>query len=199
MAVVYWVRPPIGRQGMAAVAGALLGAATLCAPAEAQNATSDISARIERTFNLVIGNAADLAIPLTRRALAHRFSEDATEPSVARAYGATDEPNATSSIDARAMDLRQVTESVAEQGSADDEEDESARLPRSRPVQDPDAVAEEELAMGGPFDLVAGAADSGVDEQLAGVEWEPAPVDAPDAPCSHSRRREPCSRCRAAR
>ena len=79
------VRPPIGRQGMAAVAGALLGAATLCAPAEAQNATSDISARIESTFNLVIGNAADLAIPLTRRALARRFSEDATEPSVARA------------------------------------------------------------------------------------------------------------------
>lgn len=162
----------------------------LCAPAAAQE-SGDITERIERTFALVIGNSEELAIPLTRRALARRFGEDAQPGRVEPlAYGGSEietdaSPESTASIGGGADDASDAMQ--IEEGSTDEAEDQDvARLPRPRPASDEPETAdvselaepavtadasepsepaaalppdETELAMGGPLDLVAGAAD----------------------------------------
>jgi hypothetical protein len=189
-----------------------VGALLLCSPAEAQQ-TAKISERIERTFDLVLGNSADLAIPLTRRALARRLSTDEqTAHMQPLAYGEFDEPNATSSIDAPPASSDEAgastdasamaKDSTVEQGSADNPEDpDIARLPRHRPERESDprevAVASVDAgsasgeAMDGPLDLVAGAADpdpgatatAGADQQLIAAT---APVEDAPAPAAEA-------------
>jgi hypothetical protein len=208
------VRLSVGRGCTTFTAGTLVGALLLCAPVEAQETAAKISARIERTFDLVLGNSADLAIPLTRRALARRLSADEQKAQVQPlAYGALDEPNATSSIDspgasgdaATSADPPAVNSSdqIIEQGSAEDPEDpDIARLPRPRPVQDGEAQdvasadaapanATPEDAMGGPLDLVAGAADPAADPNATADADQPllaatAPTEDPAALASEA-------------
>jgi hypothetical protein len=55
----------------------LSGAAGSCLQAQAQDSAAVIEERIEAVFKIVPQNAADLAIPLTRRALARRSASDA--------------------------------------------------------------------------------------------------------------------------
>jgi hypothetical protein len=180
------VRPTVGRGCTTFAAGTLVGALLLCAPVEAQETAAKISERIGRTFALVLGNSADLAIPLTRRALARRLSADERKSQMQPlAYGEFDEPNATSSIDSPASSGDAAASSDAPtmpsadqiigQSSAEDPEDpDIARLPRPRPTRDAEvasagAVPAAEDAMGGPLDLVAGAAepDPATDEVAA--------------------------------
>ena len=74
-------RAPLARGRFTLAAGVLAGALVVSAGAAAQDGVGAIEKRIENTFDLVIGNTADLAIPLTRRALARRSAEDkAMEP-----------------------------------------------------------------------------------------------------------------------
>ena len=155
-----------GRRRNALAAGTLAGALLLGSPAVAQEAAGDIEERIESTFALVLGNTAELAIPLTRRALARRLSDD--EPKVSPlAYG-TIEPDAPSDA------------AVVEEGSAEDPED-VARMPRPRPVGPDDPAVEvaglgvggpaEETetadAVGGPLDLVAAPPEAFAASELA--------------------------------
>ncbi len=147
--------------------GALAGGLFLCAPAWAQSThtlSSEIKARIERTFALVLGNSADLAIPLTRRALARRSVEDNVDdaPSVgALAY--QDPSSADSSPDTSPAAGDEAMSPPTLEASAEAGDVEVARLPRPRPP----APGEEDAGanpMGGPLDLVAGAP---VDETAA--------------------------------
>jgi hypothetical protein len=109
----------------------------------AQDALGVIEQRIESTFELVIGNSPDLAIPLTRRALQRRSDETAIDP---LAYGAAPAPA--------------VVDQGSAEGDADVEEEELARLPRPRPdrVRDQAEAETEPAANDAPLDLVAGAA-----------------------------------------
>jgi hypothetical protein len=141
-------RAPGGRSfsppGRCAFAIALIAAFPI-STAIAQDALGVIEQRIESTFQLVIGNSPELAIPLTRRALQRRSDEIAIDP---LAYGAGQAPA--------------VAEEVSAEGDADLEE-EVARLPRPRPdrVREQAAEAEPEPepeATDAPLDLVAGAA-----------------------------------------
>jgi hypothetical protein len=119
---------------VAAFAGALL----LCAPALAQEAPGHIAERIESTFALVLGNSEELAIPLTRRALARRAGEDQVGGSVAPlAYDAV-EPQP----DLVAADEKETISAAGqalEEGSAEDPD--IARLPRPRPGQADDPAS----------------------------------------------------------
>jgi hypothetical protein len=184
-------------------AAALAGALLFSTPATAQDASGDIAERIESTFRLVLGNSEELAIPLTRRALARRASEDDSPDGVAPlAYGSVETdvvaPEETGAI-------TPAGETVEEGSAADMEE--LARLPRPRPVQadDPDAdPAAEDLAtadpatenpatgdsttadiataeaVGGPLDLVAAAAEPEVSQEFAASELaHEAVADAP--------------------
>ena len=150
----------------------------------AQETAAEIEKRIESTFALVLGNTAELAIPLTRRALARRLGED--EPRVsALAYDAV-EPDAPA-------------DAAAEEGSAEDAED-LARLPRPRPVgpENPGAdVAESGVggpadeipegdAVGGPLDLVAAPSETpqefAASDLAAEAVANPPAASAPSAP-----------------
>ncbi len=179
------VRPSVGRRRAACAAGRLASALIISASAWAQDADVlpvEIKERIETTFALVLGNSAELAVPLTRRALARRSIEDDSEANIdALAYQEAtppdDQPEHTATIAPSGSALEPAAEEPGvgqiEQGSAEDEEDpDVARLPRPRPPapgEEPtieEATAEEvtaeevmaEGAMGGPLDLVAGAA-----------------------------------------
>lgn len=208
------VRLSVGRGRTSLAAGTLVGALLLCTPAEAQDTAAKITARIERTFGLVLGNSADLAIPLTRRALARRLSADEQRARVQPlAYGELDEPNATSSIDSpAASDEAAISadppaanpgDQIIEQGSAEDPDDPNiARLPRPRPVQEAEAQdvasvdtapanAPPEDAMGGPLDLVAGAADPAADPNATADADQPllaatAPTEDTAVPASEA-------------
>jgi hypothetical protein len=131
-------------------AGALAGALLACAPARAQSDVR-IEDRIEATFDLVLGNSAELAVPLTRRALARR--------SVERNGGLALLPYTGAEPEAADSNLQQSEEDqvgAVEQGSAEDDA-ELARLPRPRPVVISEATGTRDL-IGQPLDLVAGAA-----------------------------------------
>ncbi len=168
------------RARYALATGTLAGALLLCTSAFAQDESSEIEKRIENTFDLVIGNTADLAIPLTRRALARRSEEDkAIEPLSYRDATSMPDPDfAPVSIKPAPM------EAVFEAGAADDVE--VARLPRPRParVDDPPDKAN------APLDLVAGAPAAPTPEELAAAEAaaKPAPLasDQPILPAAHA-------------
>jgi hypothetical protein len=131
-------------------AAALAGALVLCSPASAQNAAGDIAERIESTFELVLGNSEELAIPLTRRALARRASEDGSADSVEPlAYGLVE--NASDMVAAPEETGAITAAETVEDASADDPA--IARLPRPRPWQEAEADANpaaEELATADP-------------------------------------------------
>ena len=122
--------------------------------AEAQNAVGVIEQRIESTFDLVIGNSAELAIPLTRRALARRSEEDKNGVDAARLQATTTaETDPRSARRLRRSGVRPLSIRL----SADAADMEVARLPRPRP----DAARATRRAgprRRAPLDLVAGAA-----------------------------------------
>jgi len=149
--------------------------------ASAQQAVGVIQQRIENTFDLVIGNSADLAIPLTRRALARRSAEDAMiiEPLPYR-DAAAEEPEITSST--------AVSEDVtAEERSTDGAPlTDIARLPRPRPdLAEGDAEDGEPDAGEAPLDLVAGAPAPPFPESR--------PVEAPKQVAAAEPRQEPAA------
>jgi hypothetical protein len=125
-----------------------------CAQAQAE-----VDERIKDAFALVPGNSVDLAVPLTRRALARRSTSDPTAAagSVAPLKLITKregEGEASGRAKAAAAASDDVTAWLAtfEEGSADPLQ--PARPPRPRPTA-PD-VAEQPAATGDPLDLVAG-------------------------------------------
>jgi len=159
-----FVRPSVGRRRIALAGTALVGALTLIFPANAQQPRADIGKRIESAFAVVLGNSTELAIPLTRRALARRGMKKEQRPmepalAYARVYPALDPP----SSDQRPAKV--TTENVKGIGSIESEAQGAAlaRLPRPRP--EPEQSVED--AVGGPLDLVAGAADPAVEEVVA--------------------------------
>jgi hypothetical protein len=127
----------------ALAAAACAGAAFYGACAQAQSSSESIDQRIESSFDLVLGNSAELAIPLTRRALARRSAEAESEGSMIAPlpYSATE-------------DSAPEPAAVPEIGAASQSEPEIARLPRPRPQRSEDDAGP---AVGAPLDLVAGA------------------------------------------
>ncbi|MGH6925702.1 MAG: hypothetical protein ACRED5_18400, partial [Propylenella sp.] len=131
-------------------AGTLAGALLVCAPAQAQSAV-EIQNRIEATFDLVLGNSIDLAVPLTRRALARRSLErDAPLPALP--YSAVEDVPSELALPAEEAEAGPI-----EEGSAEDEA-ELARLPRPRPAAPLEKAEANADLIGQPLDLVAGAA-----------------------------------------
>jgi hypothetical protein len=110
------------RGGRKTAARALLATLLLSSSALAQETPAEIARRIETTFGLVLGNTAELAIPLTRRALARRLSDDEGRVE-ALAYGAA-EPDGDGA------------------SAAVEEDPDLARLPRPRPAQPDDPASE---------------------------------------------------------
>jgi hypothetical protein len=130
--------------------------------ANAQEADVPIEDRIANTFALVRSNEADLAVPLTRRALAWRLSDEDSSGSLARAAALTspDEPVSTATIPTPLPDAAPVSttsDTEVEEGSADDKDSDVARLPRPRPSET-EEVGEPDTLPGDPLDLVAAAA-----------------------------------------
>ena len=147
------VRASVGQGRFAlAVGSALNGAFLACAPAQAQVEPVEIGTRIESAFDLVESNPLDLAVPLTRLALARR--------SVERESPADEEVRLAVSGEAEfsAIVIPAANEAGAaelEQGSADDPDDpDIARLPRPRPLE-PGAEEQQAALIGRPLDLVA--------------------------------------------
>ena len=143
----------------AAVIAALGGSAIMLAPAYAQDSAAAIAARIEGVFNVVPGNVLDLAVPLSRRALARRIEQkDAVLLPYAGVSAGETMPNQPADDPAvRRAAIEASSLSGEEEGSADatDSDEEIARLPRPRP------------------DAAAGKSD---DEAAAGVaNIEPVP------------------------
>lgn len=189
------VSPSLGRRISALVALPIAGAFLFSGSAFAQDGemlSGEITRRIEATFELVLGNSAELAIPLTRRALARRMSESREDAVAPLAYGATD---------ASDIERTAAAPSVPDESSAEEPEDENiARLPRPRPVEATDAseddsvqseIAQSEAvepvlsggeagtgSIGSPLDLVAGAgeAESAPVAAASVEEGEDAPV-----------------------
>lgn len=156
--------------GRYALAIAALAGLVLAGTSAYAQSSADIRDRIEATFGLVLGNPAELAVPLTRRALARRSLErDRVQP---LPYQAT-EPDAEPVEQAAAEEAASEPEMI-EQGSAEDDT-EIARLPRPRPIVISEAPGTPDL-IGRPLDLVAGAAAAVPDEE----EVAAAAVAAPD-------------------
>jgi hypothetical protein len=180
------VEAPIffGRKRYALAVGTLAGALLACASAQAQSAV-EIEDRIEATFDLVLSNSAELAVPLTRRALVRRSQED--ERIEALPYSATDLMRTLG--DAKAM---QIEEGSAEDDAAAEDiipardaaaagtEIEIARLPRPRPVVFSEATGTDDL-VGKPLDLVAGAAVAVPDDKLEEGDADLSPISYEDA------------------
>ncbi len=133
----------LGRARPVLAAGTLAGALIFSTCVVAQESSGAIAQRIESTFDLVIGNSASLAIPLTRRALARRSAVDkGIEP--------------LSYSDATAMaEFTPLASDTADAAPADSStgDGEVARLPRPRPEEQGAAASKS----GTPLDLVAGA------------------------------------------
>ncbi len=176
----FWYRGPPVRCAWLALVGAFL-----LSSANAQDAVGVIEQRIERTFDLVIGNSADLAIPLTRRALARRSAANsAIDPLPYR--------DATAPQPALAVSTESA-EPVVEPGSSADNpaanqdipDEELARLPRPRPDRpgenaEAQGDADEEPDAGAaPLDLVAGAAAPPLAQPFTTASLKPAPEAAP--------------------
>lgn len=172
---------------------AILLAAVALQAAQAQERRSGIGERIETVFDLVTDNPVDLAIPLTRRALAQRAAvydglsakgetvsvvpmnealdlavpgEDQAAGNPIEAVSGDGDPEVVEEI-AEIDPAAEVEEGSAE-GDASSDED-AARLPRPRP-SDPGgpqdtgiADAAPEPDEGAPLDLVAGAAGARMD------------------------------------
>jgi hypothetical protein len=132
------------------------------------HAQTEIEERIDTAFELVPGNPVDLAVPLTRRALARRAVERKISkatfrpPDGSRAIAGTAPPELvrTTLPGTDAAASREATVAAAyvaeiEEGSADPEADgtDLARLPRPRPGEPAMSAAR----VGEPLDLVAGA------------------------------------------
>jgi hypothetical protein len=177
----FWYRGPPVRCAWLALAGAFL-----LSSANAQEAVGVIEQRIERTFDLVIGNSADLAIPLTRRALARRSAATGTiDPLPYR--------DATAPQPALAAPTESAETPVVEQGSSeggptaiqDIPDADLARLPRPRPDRPGDNAEaqgdadEEPAGAAAPIDLVAGAAAPPLAQPLTTASLKPAPEVAP--------------------
>ena len=151
--------------------GSALGGALLAlAPAVAEETYLKVGQRIDAAFEVVLSNVPELAVPLTKRALARRSIEaDA-------AADESEEPRFTAAVPIAPSPDAEADS--AEEGSADPEDPDVARLPRPRPTtdgQNTSAPAVEETAslIGTPLDLVAGAA------LIVPVSEEPAPIEAP--------------------
>jgi hypothetical protein len=141
----------------------------LVSQAGAQQSLGVIEQRIESTFDLVIGNTPELAIPLTRRALARRSKEDNSVDALAYHDDTGTDPPALDEGSAT------VDQAVVEQDI------EVARLPRPRPdVSEGDA--DEPAASDAPLDLVAGAAEQQPDTPVAAAEPQPPPTNAKNQP-----------------
>ncbi len=138
----------------------MFASVVLVSTAGAQEAMGVIEQRIERTFDLVIGNSADLAIPLTRRALARRSAEDNSVDPLAY-HDATD---------ADPFGLDEGGGSVNVDQAAAEQSIEVARLPRPRPAE---GDADEPATSDAPLDLVAGAP---APVPQAGATAKPTPV-----------------------
>ena len=164
------------RRRFTVAAGTLAGGWLALAPVQAQETLPEIEERIEAVFSLVLANPLDLAVPLTRRALARRSIEygadlaplayrEADPTGRGAGEGEAEEPLSTATL----------SEPEIEQGSAE----ELARLPRPRPTEpgaEPSqdapgaalaagasfganaADADVPTLIGQPLDLVAGAA-----------------------------------------
>jgi hypothetical protein len=157
-----FVRLLVERRCIALAGTALLSALALASSPNAQQARADIGKRIESAFAVVLGNSTRLAIPLTRRALARRGMKKEQKPmEPALAYARVDP-----ALDPHASDTPAefTTENVDSMDSTEGAE--IARLPRPRP--EPEQSTED--AVGGPLDLVAGAADPVVEEVVAAAE-----------------------------
>ena len=146
---------PLGlvRRRHALAAGTLAGAMLACMPALAQNSVA-IEDRIESTFDLVLSNPVELAVPLTRRALARRSVE--REAAVELMPYAATEPEAAAETALAEAPAEDPVADLVEQAAFEDDAD-VARMPRPRPVIISEATANSEL-IGRPLDLVAGAA-----------------------------------------
>jgi hypothetical protein len=154
-----------------ALASTFLVSTVLVSTANAQQALGVIEQRIENTFDLVIGNSPDLAIPLTRRALARRSAEDHTMDALAYHDATDSEPSVLDETQGSAN----IDQAVAEQAI------EIARLPRPRPDREQDAQGDagEPDASAAPLDLVAGAA---APQAVAAAEPQPASANAKNQP-----------------
>lgn len=154
------------------LAAALSGAAIASDSAQAQEGAAVINARIEGVFSLVPGNPLDLAVPLTRRALARRMAEREASPLPYVDAGVPDPAMASARAPAAPPDVASLPpSSETEEGSAEGDADEDvARLPRPRPDSATAAGAASVEAtapagpaqtaatgLGSPLDLVAGA------------------------------------------
>ncbi len=137
----------------ALAAGLLSGGLILGASAQAQS-PSQIQKRIEATFDLVLSNRVELAVPLTRRALARRSAEN----------DSTVEPLSYSSVEDTQQPLVAAAGPATTQEAVLDES-EIARLPRPRPVITSQATGSSDL-IGQPLDLVAGAAAFAAEEEV---------------------------------
>jgi hypothetical protein len=173
---------------------ALASALGAVSPAQAQRNAHEISRRIENTFALVIGNSADLAIPLTRRALARRFGKDQQEEVAPLAYSSLEPAQEGASAyrsDERAFSVTPLSQII---GKAEEDPD-TARVPRPRPEREAvadiaaDANADVEADAQGdaadpsdpsdpPVDLVAGAADPNIPHHVAAKARAPVAVAA---------------------
>lgn len=170
-----WATFGQGRSRLAAAA--LAGAALACGSAGAQESAVVIDKRIQGVFTDLPGNAVDLAIPLTRRALKRRSVEEGgqalpyldarTEPPLA----ADDQAQARGRSRKAAVAAAPEAAEEPEEGSAEDPK--SARFPRPRPgakkPQEPETAAapvqvvrpvaaQPSPQSNAPPDLVAGAA-----------------------------------------
>lgn len=109
----------------------------LVGPVQAQS-SANIEDRIESTFGVLLGNSAELAVPLTRRALARRSAGDGdVEP---LSFGPVEDASPAS------LAIEQI-----------EDDPDLARLPRPRPVIISEATGTSDM-IGQPLDLVAGAA-----------------------------------------
>jgi hypothetical protein len=152
-------------------------------PAHAQDGGAAVEERIEGVFNALPGNLLDLAVPLSRRALARRIGEkeavllphaetgaaETLPVSAAKTAASADEDLAA--LPRRGLDGA-GSSSDEEEGSADaagDADEDVARVPRPRPGSSNMAAASLEDGGGAasvepaaptraPRDLVAGAA-----------------------------------------
>lgn len=168
-------------------AATVLAAASALTSASAQDRSAADAARIDYAFDVAPRNVANLAIPLTRRALAKRAAARkawAVEPQLAAAAFPVEEalqlslPEQTGPAQAQTVAWTSPGEQAASadaeaeasaEGDADDAV-ELARLPRPRPGDAGETIVAVEERAGEPLDLVAGAAEA------RAPDGEPAPA-----------------------
>jgi hypothetical protein len=186
------------------LAAALVGVSLACGPAQGQQDSDDVEERIETAFDIVPENTIDLAVPLTRRALAQRATDmgglmplgrarsvvrmdasakpaTAAPASPAQAYTASDvpEPSETAAVAARSFVAQ--NSGAPEPPSAGREPEFSEEGSAEGEADDGDVrlprprPAAEQALTGSPLDLVAGAALS--DAEAAAADLDLADLD----------------------